>query len=64
MQDHERREERADLILLVAVPIVALWLLLIFAPRSDALSMTERIGFGVLFSVTYGPLMTMRIRNR
>ena len=64
MSEHEAKEERAHLVLLVAVPLIALWLLLLLAPASAPLSIAERVAFGSLCTFTYGPLMTLRIRDR
>jgi hypothetical protein len=53
-----------DRLLLVVVPVVALWVLLLFAPASADLAIAERLGFGALVTLFYAPLMWLRILNR
>jgi hypothetical protein len=58
-----RHPSSIDVWLGIVVPVVAFWLLLLFAPASSRLALGERIGGGVLFAAFFVPLMWFRMRN-
>lgn len=55
------RSGRADLVLVVILPMVAIWLLALFVPAG--LSVGERLSVAIVFALVWTPLSYIRVRN-
>lgn len=52
---------RAELFAYVLAPIMMFWGLVLFAPSS--MSALSRLGVGVVFTLVWGPVMYLRVKN-